>query len=96
MNNIETSRFDVRKGTLSETIKESEQFDIILANIHRNVLIDIAPQIFRRSSRGAAVVLSGLLVYDVLEVREMYERVGFSFVREERENEWGCLVLKIK
>ena len=91
LNNFKEAQLEIRKGMLDETVRNDEQFDIILANIHRNVLIEIAAAIHSQCRPDAKVVLSGLLMYDVDEVRAAYEAAGFAFVREERENEWASL-----
>jgi len=92
LNNIAERDLEIRMGTVSSAMKPEERFDTILANIHRNVLIEIANEIAAHCNERTSVVLSGLLIYDVEEVRGVYESLGFHFVREIRENEWACLI----
>jgi ribosomal protein L11 methyltransferase len=92
LNDLKSQQLEIRKGMLSEAVQGDERFDVILANIHRNVLIEIAFDIRSHIVAGGCAILSGLLIYDVDEVRAVYESAGFSFVIEERENEWAALI----
>lgn len=91
LNHLLPEQFEIRAGTLQEVVRESDSFDIILANIHRNVLLELAPAIRRHASDGANLILSGLLTYDAEEVREAYEHAGFEWISKSVENEWACL-----
>jgi ribosomal protein L11 methyltransferase len=92
LNTIAERDLEIRMGTVSSAMKPEERFDTILANIHRNVLIEIANEIAAHCNERASIILSGLLIYDVEEVRGVYESLGFHFVREIRENEWASLM----
>ncbi|HWF44630.1 MAG TPA: 50S ribosomal protein L11 methyltransferase [Candidatus Kapabacteria bacterium] len=94
LNNIAERDLEIRMGTVSSAIKPEERFDTILANIHRNVLIEIANEIAAHCNERTCVILSGLLIYDVEEVRSAYESQGFQLISEMRENEWVCLVMR--
>lgn len=94
LNHITADELEIRAGRLDQAIQVHEFFDIVLANIHRNVLMAIAADIRRHMELGGMLVLSGLLVYDAEEVRNEYERVGLAFVRQDQENEWIALTFK--
>jgi ribosomal protein L11 methyltransferase len=93
LNALSDQQFEVRQGTL-DVVPEGEVFDVIFANIHRNVLLEIAKQIRSHVAAGAYVILSGILVYDAAEVRAAYEKANFTLVRELQENEWTCLIFQ--
>jgi ribosomal protein L11 methyltransferase len=95
LNNLTPAQFEIRAGTLQEVVKPDEMFDIILANIHRNVLIEIAPSLKQNAANGATIILSGLLIYDADEVRTAYEASNFEFVRQTTENEWTSMTFVI-
>jgi len=95
LNDISESQFEIRKGTIEETINAIEKFDVILANIHRNVLIDIAIQIKSHLVTNGLLILAGILIYDSEEVRLAYEAIGFNLISETNENEWACLTLQL-
>jgi ribosomal protein L11 methyltransferase len=95
LNNITENQFEIRKGTIEETINPNEKFGVILANIHRNVLIEMAIRIKSHLTISGVVVLAGILIYDSEEVRSAYEAVGFNLINETNENEWSCLTLQL-
>jgi ribosomal protein L11 methyltransferase len=95
LNNITEAQLEIRSGTLAEAVKPEDRFDIILANIHRNVLVEIASDIKEHLNAGGSVILSGLLIYDADEVRNAYEAAGLILERQLAENEWTCLVCRL-
>lgn len=93
LNQISDEQFDLRRGELEVTVDTSERFELILANIHRNVLLTIGPGIRSRLVPGGHAILSGLLIYDAPEVLAHYQGLGFSLVEQLQENEWVALLL---
>lgn len=81
-------------GTPVEEI--GEDFDLILANILANPLIELAPAVAARLAPGAAVVLSGITVDQAAEVRRTYEALGLVFREERTRGEWSALHLEKK
>jgi ribosomal protein L11 methyltransferase len=67
-------------------------YDLILANINKNVIDRILP-VIRNSAPLAQVLLSGILVYDEPWLKKLLKRLGYSNVRTIYEDEWlSCLV----
>ncbi|MEP7234931.1 MAG: 50S ribosomal protein L11 methyltransferase [Ignavibacteriota bacterium] len=95
-NNFTKDQFDVRHGDLQATVTTGEHFDIILANIHRNILLLIPAEIKAHHKTDGRLILSGILEYDTDEVLEAYQNVGYVLVRKMQENEWMCLDLQLK
>ncbi|SRR5581483_1348508 len=93
-NGISETVFDIRRGTLEEVVTKNERFDLVLANIHRNVLLELAGPLREHASKDAMLILSGILIYDAPEVRTAFEKNGWSFCEESIENEWACLIFK--
>lgn len=81
-------------GTINE-INEKD-FDLVLANIQKNVLIDIASEIVERTKKGGLVILSGLLTEDESEVCEIYKSFNFKFIETEIEDEWIGIVYQLE
>lgn len=74
----------------------SYDFDLILANIHTNVLIEIANEIKKRLNPNGKVILSGILINDINEIVKSYERLNLKLTDKEVENEWAGLVFELK
>jgi ribosomal protein L11 methyltransferase len=93
-NNFTKSQFDIRAGELQVSVGSEELFDLIFANIHRNVLLAI-PQAIRSHLKPQGIaILSGLLIYDAPEVLAAFEASGFTLDEQLQENEWVALRLR--
>lgn len=81
---------------ICETADISEDnFDLILANIQRDVLLMIAEDLRKRQKQGGTLILSGLLISDEEIVLPVYESLGYKFIEKAGENEWISLVLEL-
>jgi ribosomal protein L11 methyltransferase len=89
-NDVENS-IEVMTGEI-ENVQERD-FDLILANIQKNILLDIAEKIRQRLKKDGIVILSGLLVSDQKEIEKKYHLLGFKTVQFEQMDEWIAIVL---
>lgn len=94
LNNFTEEHFDIRFGDLAQTVGIDERFDIIIANIHRNVLLPLAAQLLVHLKAPGQLILSGILTYDVDEVIKTYMSAGFEFVLSKQEQEWVALLME--
>ena len=83
---------EVRHGDIG-VVPESG-FDGILANIERDILIDMLPDFAEKVTPGGYVALAGLLIEDQPPMREAIAANGFTIAREATENEWWAVVLR--
>ena len=77
-------RMDIR---LADTPPAGE-YDLILSNIHRNILIAQMPLYARYLKPGGEVWLSGFLVSDKEAIRAAAEKEGLQLKNEQQSNEW--------
>lgn len=79
---------DVRLCELADV--EEGGFDIILANIHRNVIIELLPDMMRklRRSADACILTSGVLIADYESLVDAAAGHGLQPAAEATENEW--------
>jgi ribosomal protein L11 methyltransferase len=86
----------VMPGELADVAEND--FDIILANIHRNIIIELLPEMVRRLRRSddARILTSGVLIADYESLAAAAAEVGLYAAREERENEWVASEFKIR
>lgn len=82
---------------IAGTIKEinEKDFNLVLVNIQKNILIDIAKDIVERTKKGGLVILAGLLVEDQDEIREIYRSLNLKFIETEIEDEWIGVVFQL-
>ena len=90
--NNESDRIQVIEGIINDV--EEIGFDLILANIQKNILIEIADEISNKIKKGGIVILSGLMIGDESDVISQYKAVGFGLVETKTMDEWIALVLK--
>lgn len=76
-----------------DDVKEND-FDLILANIQKNVLLEIAEQIKLKLKSGGTVILSGLLESDKDVIEKKYHSLGFRFIQIEKMDEWIAVAIK--
>ncbi len=75
---------------LRPEVPEGVEFDLVLANILANTLVELAPLLTRAVAPGGRLVLSGILEAQVDEVQAAYR--PFLEVRPSTfEREWACL-----
>ena len=86
-------RLDIRIGS-ADMIPENRQFDLILANINTNILLELASELTGRLDDGGHLLLSGLLIEDEDSILEHPEYSKLGPVNRQTENEWLALVLR--
>jgi ribosomal protein L11 methyltransferase len=69
-------------------------FDVVVANILANTLVELAPEIAAKLAPGGVVLLSGLLAPQEDEVRRAYVALGLVPLPSRREGEWSLLALE--
>jgi ribosomal protein L11 methyltransferase len=72
-----------------------EGYDLILANINKNVLDRILPTI-RRHAPSAQVLLSGVLIYDEPWLKQLLKRINYTNVKTIYEDEWLSALIEPK
>ena len=87
-----SDKIDVRLGVV-QNVSEKD-FDIILANIQKNVLMEISKELVNRLSGNGKLVLSGLLQYDESDIKEEYEKLRLKFIDKQDMGEWIAVVFE--
>ena len=82
------SRIDLWK---TETAATGDRYDIILANITRNVIIDNFSAFKSGLSENGTLLLSGLLKEDEAEITAQAGSFGFIFQNKLQRENWICL-----
>ncbi len=87
-NNVE---LDIELGTAENLGKE--KFEIILANINRNILISDIPTYVSVLEDGGKLLLSGLCFFDVDDILEVCTEQNLKLERKIQREEWVSLLL---
>lgn len=83
---------EISQGT-SENLGDVN-FDIILANINRNILISDIPVYSDVLKSGGQLLLSGLCFFDVEDILEVCTQHHLALVHKRQREEWVSLLLE--
>lgn len=83
---------EVKLGT-AETLNE-DKFDIILANINRNILLNDIPAYGQVLNSGGLLLLSGLCFFDVDDILKVTQAQGLTLKNRQQREEWMSLLLQ--
>lgn len=92
INNID-SKLSIRLGGF-ETVKNEEPFDLILANINRNVILEFLEQMISLLDKKGKLCLSGLLKTDEKAVIDELQNYPVSVTDKQTEDEWMMLQIE--
>ena len=74
-----------------EKLLDDEPFDIILANINKNVLLCEIGSFFKRLSKGGILIMSGFFINDIQDIRSEAEDHGFKFLKTTDNSRWATI-----
>jgi ribosomal protein L11 methyltransferase len=72
----------------------SQEFDIILANINKNVLTAQMATYAARMNSGAHLLLSGFFVSDTDELKMLASHLNLHFIDQHEREGWAVLIFK--
>ena len=70
-----------------EAIPE-KAFDIIYANIQRNILLKDMPGYINALKTGGELIMSGFYISDLESIKSRAEELGMQFLRSDQNNTW--------
>lgn len=85
LNNIQN--MNVMLGD-AERLKELSSFNIILANINRNILLNDMHYYVGHLEKGGFLIMSGFYTQDLKLIKEEAERQGLTYVQHKEDNNW--------
>ncbi len=86
---------EVLEGTI-ETLNFQEQFDVILANINKNVLLEEMPLYAKTLSDKGVILFSGFYEPDADDLKSTASKNGLTFVSKLVRNKWCSLIFHKK
>ena len=87
-------RIEVFEGNAHVLSHISGVFDVVLANINRNILLNDMSAFKEVMAHGGTLILSGFYEEDVPLLEEKAESLGLSLKEKKEEGEWRMLVFK--
>jgi len=83
----------IRQGTIEDEI--AEKYDIVLANINRNILMrDIPKYVEFMKSAPSTLVVSGFYLQDIADIDDVAKDAGLVKTKMESKNNWASVVFE--
>lgn len=92
LNNIKN--IEVKLG--DATLLGEEKFDIIFANIHKNVLMNDMPAYCNVLLPGGKLIMSGFYSEDITNIKAVAEKLGLKDAGFKTKNNWVAHVFEMK
>ncbi|MDF2986725.1 MAG: ribosomal protein methyltransferase [Eubacterium sp.] len=92
--NKETSKITAYQGILSDLKPEDQKFDIIVANIIANVIIDLSSLIPYYLKKNSLFITSGIIKERKQDVVDACAKSGMSCIETLEMGEWVAMVFK--
>lgn len=96
LENIELNRvdnIDVFQGDAS-SLKDKGPFDIIIANINRNILLNDMKHYVSRMNQGGSLLMSGFYANDIPAIQAEAENNGLHLIHHREKNQWAVVLFR--
>ena len=70
----------------------NKKFDIVVANINRNILLNDMAQFRKAMNDGATLILSGFYTEDIVKLEAEANKLGMKLISQRSDNNWACVV----
>lgn len=91
LNNLD--KIDVYLGDAS-ILSDKGPFDVVIANINRNILLADMHYYTERMKEGATLIMSGFYTDDIPAIQEEAGRNGLTFEGQSEKNRWAAVSFK--
>ena len=90
--NLVDERFESLLGDATILNKVDGTFNLVMANINRNILLADMPLFREKMAPGAHLILSGFYTTDSPLLIEKAKSLGLQLVSQKSDNNWACLL----
>lgn len=80
----------------ASSLKGRKPFDVIIANINRNILLSDLPAYASCMHPGSEIYMSGFYVEDIPAIREECESLGMEFAHFREKHNWAAVKFIMK
>lgn len=85
-------KVEVQHQSISD-LSSDRKFDVVLANINRNVLLGSVAELTKRASSDATLLMSGFYVKELPEIRKTFEN-SWEYQLHSEKDRWCCVKFK--
>ncbi|MBR1502497.1 MAG: 50S ribosomal protein L11 methyltransferase [Prevotella sp.] len=82
-------------GDASILNKVEGSFDVVMANINRNILLADMPLFRQKMAQGATLILSGFYTDDCQQLIEKAQSLGLSLIGKKEDHDWASLCFSL-
>lgn len=93
LNNIQN--MEIHQGDAS-LLKNRENYDVILANINRNILLEDMPRYNEVAHKGTIVLMSGFYEEDFIKINQKAESLNWEHLSTKEQNKWVAIAYRKK
>lgn len=93
--NMVDDKYEWLLGDASVLDNIKKRYDIVIANINRNILIADMPRFRNMMSAGACLMLSGFYTEDMDMLKEKAETLGLQLESYKTDNNWACMTFRL-
>lgn len=72
----------------AEVIPDDANYDLIIANINRNILLGDMPSYVSHLNKGGHILFSGFYEVDLPHIQERAKELGLRYVNHRTKNDW--------
>ncbi|WP_321517827.1 50S ribosomal protein L11 methyltransferase [uncultured Bacteroides sp.] len=77
----------------ASSLQEREPFDVIIANINRNILLQDMSSYTACMQKNSEIYMSGFYITDIPMIQEKAESLGLQFIYHKEKNNWAVVKL---
>lgn len=81
---------------LAESLEGEEQYDLILANINKHVILEQLPQMVKHTAEKGIILISGLLESDGEDLKKAIGPHNLALIHKQERQSWLCWQLLVK
>ncbi|MCF8242688.1 MAG: 50S ribosomal protein L11 methyltransferase, partial [Melioribacteraceae bacterium] len=86
------SKVYIKEGEIDSVI--DSDFDLVLANINKNVLLEIKETLYSKCKPGGLIIISGILESDKTNLETEYTNLGLKVLENQQLDEWSAIVFQ--
>lgn len=95
LNGIPEEQISALLGDASVLSNIDDQFDYVLANINRNILLNDMPAFVSKMKPNGKLILSGFYTEDVAMLEEKAATLGFTKLLQKEDDNWACVLFAL-